>query len=161
MATPPPASPLLDIRGSAVILDTSDRVLMVQPTGAESYELPGGVAEPGEEDWQAMARSVRTQLGLVVSPFRLLAKDFLPAQAEGGPVGYTFVYDCGRYAYDTPIVVPGGETGVAGYAWVAISALEHHCRPEHDRLVMAALTARTEGTTAVLRRGAPAYAVEG
>lgn len=69
----------------AVILD-GGRLLLVK-RGHEpekgAWSLPGGRIEPGESDQQALAREVREETGLDVTPGRLIGSVERPAPAGG------------------------------------------------------------------------------
>jgi ADP-ribose pyrophosphatase YjhB (NUDIX family) len=68
MARPPQAEPVAVAVG-AVVLDGSDRVLLVRrgrPPGAGSWSLPGGRVEPGESLEDAVVRELREETALDV-----------------------------------------------------------------------------------------------
>lgn len=56
----------------ALIRDPQGRVLVVEPTYKDSWEVPGGVVEADESPRQACAREIREELGLELVPGRLL-----------------------------------------------------------------------------------------
>lgn len=57
----------------AVVRDEVGRVLVQRRTDDGSWELPGGLLDPGEQPAEALVREVREETGLVVRPTRVLA----------------------------------------------------------------------------------------
>lgn len=62
--------------------DPTGRVLLVEPTYKDHWELPGGCVEADESPFAAAARETDEELGLAVRPGRLLIVDWVPP----GPV---------------------------------------------------------------------------
>ena len=60
----------------ALIRDPAGRVLVVEPTYKESWEVPGGIVEADESPRQACAREIREELGLEFVPGRLLVHEW-------------------------------------------------------------------------------------
>jgi 8-oxo-dGTP pyrophosphatase MutT (NUDIX family) len=61
------------------------RMLTVRARGRDLLYLPGGKREPGEEDWAALSREVREELGveLQAASFRPLGVVEAPAHDQG------------------------------------------------------------------------------
>jgi 8-oxo-dGTP pyrophosphatase MutT (NUDIX family) len=69
-------------RGAGALITTSDgRVVMIDTTYRDFYEIPGGAVESGESPPDACARECREELGRDVPVGRLLAVDH---QSDGG-----------------------------------------------------------------------------
>jgi 8-oxo-dGTP pyrophosphatase MutT (NUDIX family) len=51
------------------------RMLTVRARGRDLLYLPGGKREPGEQDWAALSREVREELGVDLQPASRLALD--------------------------------------------------------------------------------------
>jgi ADP-ribose pyrophosphatase YjhB (NUDIX family) len=80
--------------GSGVFRDVTDRVLLVEPTYKDYWELLGGAVDGDESPHDAARREVEEELGFAMSPGRLLVVDWVlprPGRAEG----VMFVYDGG------------------------------------------------------------------
>ncbi|MGI8899456.1 MAG: NUDIX hydrolase [Nocardioides sp.] len=61
-----------------LVRDTEDRVLLCRLTYKQDWDLPGGVVEVGESPQLAVGREVEEELGLTITPGRLLLTDWLP-----------------------------------------------------------------------------------
>ena len=78
--------------GSGVLFtDAAGQVLLVEPTYKEYWEIPGGCVEADESPYVTAVREVKEELGLVVTPGRLLVVDWVPPRV-GRAEGVMFVY---------------------------------------------------------------------
>lgn len=86
------------ITGAGAILhDEHERFLLVRPSyRCDTWEIPGGGLEEGEFPWQAACREVKEELGVDLTPGRLLAVDWVPPQSDGRPALANFLFDGGR-----------------------------------------------------------------
>jgi 8-oxo-dGTP diphosphatase len=103
----------------AVIKDAGGRLLLIrrgQPPGEGLWSLPGGRAEAGESDRDAVIREVREETGLSVAPGEFLGAVERPAPGGG-------VFDIRDFA----AVVTGGQLAAgddaADAAWVTPAQL--------------------------------------
>jgi 8-oxo-dGTP pyrophosphatase MutT (NUDIX family) len=64
--------PLLLPAVTAVIMDESDRVVLMQSKDDGKWYLPGGATDPGEQPADAIVREVLEETGLKVEPTRLV-----------------------------------------------------------------------------------------
>lgn len=93
-----PQHPFGDTRGAlytvaAGMLFTNPfgEILLLETTYKKAWEIPGGIAERGENARDCARREVREELGLVCPPGRLLVIDFLPETSTGpGLIAYIF-----------------------------------------------------------------------
>lgn len=88
------------VSAKAIIRDQGGRILLVNPTYKEHWDLPGGMAEANEPPRAALAREVAEELAVNVTTGRLLALDWV------GPHGpwddqLIFVFDGGTLASRT------------------------------------------------------------
>ncbi|MCQ8772103.1 NUDIX domain-containing protein [Streptomyces telluris] len=144
------------------------KVLVVQANYAPRigwYQLPGGHAWDREQDWLAMGRHVRRETGLVVTPTRLLGKDWVPYNAEtGAAMGQNHIYLCEPVSADAQIVLPAAEPGEAPeltkHLWIGYDEPDDLMQT-HQRLRFKALWEAWEGgTTAVMEHGKPIFPVQ-
>jgi 8-oxo-dGTP pyrophosphatase MutT (NUDIX family) len=139
------------VAAGALFRDGDDRVLLVQPTYKDGWDIPGGYVEPGESPRAACIREVREELSLTVEVGPLLIVDWAPADNEGDKI--LFVFDGGTP--DTPtldsIVLAADE--LAAWRFVPLADLDRH--------VPARLCRRLTTAIAALRSGGPNYAEHG
>jgi ADP-ribose pyrophosphatase YjhB (NUDIX family) len=118
--------PRIDCVG-AIITDATGRLLLIKrghEPEAGRWSLPGGRVEPGESDHQALAREVREETGLTVTPGRLAGTVERPwPDGRGGGVGASRARVLVIRDYEA--VVTGGELAAGDDAddarWVSPS----------------------------------------
>ncbi|MFK3981739.1 NUDIX domain-containing protein [Micromonospora sp. NPDC050397] len=143
--------------GAGVLLrDADGRILLVEPTYKDYWEIPGGVVEADESPYQAAMREVAEELGLSVTPGRLLVVDWVPPQM-GRTEGVMFVYDGGQLdpARTSQITLPADE--LRSWAWCTPDEAEARLSPVLARRALAALLAVTQGTTLYLEDANPIF----
>ncbi|MFE7111159.1 NUDIX domain-containing protein [Streptomyces sp. NPDC057575] len=79
----------------AAIHDAAGRVLLVKTSYGDGWEVPGGGLDLGEDPWQAVQREVKEELGMDLTPGRLLIVDWVPEQPDGRPPLVNFIFDGG------------------------------------------------------------------
>jgi len=96
---------------AAVILDGQCRVLLVRHNyGRLNWELPGGMAEPGESILDTALREVREETGLAVVPQRLTGIYYEPHEDF-----HHFVFLCRRLDETRQITLDPAETTDVGH----------------------------------------------
>jgi 8-oxo-dGTP diphosphatase len=134
----------------AVIRDAEGRVLMVEPTYKDAWEIPGGVVELDESPRAACARELREELGLALEPGRLLCLEWQHAE-DDRTESLMFVYDGGVLPPDAVLRLPAGE--LASYRFVPVGELGDVTVERLARRVRAALRALGTGTVVELESG--------
>ncbi|MCO1575516.1 NUDIX hydrolase [Crossiella sp. SN42] len=85
-------------RVSAGVLfrDSTERVMLVETTYKELWDIPGGTTNPDESPWKTASRELAEEVGIQLRELRLLAVDHIPA-VEGDPMpeGLAFIFDGG------------------------------------------------------------------
>jgi 8-oxo-dGTP diphosphatase len=137
----------------ALFLDGTGRVLIVEPTYKENWEIPGGMMEAGETPSQACVREITEELGLTMRLGRLLVVDWAPHPRLGDRV--LFVFDGGTLAPAQLAKISLQADELASYALIDQAEVESRLIPRLARRVRAALTARADGTTSYLEHGVP------
>lgn len=137
----------------ALFLDGTGRVLIVEPTYKEYWEIPGGMMEAGETPSQACVREISEELGLTTRLGRLLVVDWAPHPRLGDRV--LFVFDGGTLAPAQLAGISLQAEELASYALIDQAEVESRLIPRLARRVRAALTARADGTTSYLEHGVP------
>ncbi|MFJ7258437.1 NUDIX domain-containing protein [Streptomyces sp. NPDC098085] len=80
----------------AIIHDVAGRILLVQPSYRDdTWEIPGGGLDMGENPRQAVQREIKEELGFDLTPGRLLVVDWVPEQPDGRPPLVNFLFDGG------------------------------------------------------------------
>lgn len=80
----------------AIIHDDAGRILLVKPSYREdTWEIPGGGLDTGEDPLQAVVREVKEELGRDHSPGRLLVIDWVPELLDGRPPLVNYLFDGG------------------------------------------------------------------
>jgi 8-oxo-dGTP pyrophosphatase MutT (NUDIX family) len=85
----------------AIIHDPAGRILLVRPSYRDdTWEIPGGGLEAGEDPLQAVVREVKEELGRDCAPGRLLVIDWVPEQPDGRPPLVNYLFDGGLITRD-------------------------------------------------------------
>lgn len=135
-----------------LITDAVGRILLVEPVYKDTWEIPGGSVEADESPRDAAGREVKEELGLSVSPGRLLVVDWMAAR-PGRTEAVMFVYHGGVLdpARTADIRLPPEE--LRGWAWCSAS--------EVDSRVPGCLARRLAAAAYALEQGAAAYLENG
>lgn len=135
----------------ALIRDERGRILLVEPTYKDHWEIPGGLIEVGETPSRGCARELAEELGLVREPGRLLVVDWAPHPEQGDRV--LFVFDGG-------VLTPGDVAAIrlqadelASYAFLPPEEAFDLLIPRLERRMRAAALALADGGTAYLEHG--------
>ena len=140
------------IGAGALVTDPEGRVLMVEPTYKEHWEIPGGAAEAGETAVECCRRECQEEIGMPIEVGRLLVLDH---QIHGGDRGDSimFVYDGGVLSDPSAIRLPADE--LRSYRFVEQSRLRGITTERLSRRVKFAVDALTRGICHELDNGVP------
>ena len=140
---------------TAFFRDEQGRVLLVNPSYKETWDLPGGAVEAEESPHAACRREVAEELGLDRPPGPVLAVDWVPSRPER-PEGLIVVYDGGVLSEGeiNEIVLADGE--LTEFAFVGRDKVSALVTPLLARRVASCLEALTTRTVAALENGSPA-----
>src|SRR5687768_2273179 len=139
--------------GSGVLFrDGGHRILLVEPVYKDYWELPGGAVDADESPYDAAVRELKEELGLSVTPGRLLVVDWVPPRT-GRTEGVMFVYDGGVLdpTDAAGIQLPADE--LRSWAWSTLPEAQQRLSPLLARRAAAALDAVTGGVTVYLENG--------
>ncbi|MGW8556216.1 NUDIX domain-containing protein [Streptomyces tubercidicus] len=135
----------------ALFFDEQGRVMMLEPTYKDYWEIPGGYVEIGESPRQGCIREVREELGIEPEIGRLLAVDWAPSPSEGDKVLY--IFDGGVLTPELHGQIRLQSSEIGSYDFHPASALADLTIPRLARRIEAAVQARVAGTVAYLEHG--------
>lgn len=78
-----------------LLRDKNDRIVLIEPTYKDTWEVPGGVVEAGESPWLAAERELKEELGLIRRNMPVLVVDYVPVASDGMPEGLLWIFDGG------------------------------------------------------------------
>ncbi|HET9254324.1 MAG TPA: NUDIX hydrolase [Pseudonocardiaceae bacterium] len=141
------------LAAGVLFFDEEDRILLVQPTYKNHWDIPGGYVETGETPAHAAAREVREELGIHAAVGPLLVADWAPHPDEGDKL--LFIFGGGTLSAEriTAIRLPADE--LASYAFRDPAELGTFLIPRLHRRVAAAIDAHHAGRTTYLEHGVP------
>lgn len=140
---------------AAIFHDEAGRVLLVQPTYRDdTWELPGGALEAGEDPADAVRREVAEELGIAMTPGRLLVVDWMPGQPDGRPPLANFAFDAGRLTEaEAEQCVELEADELAAWRLASPDEWDQMLSPHMARRVHACARALAQKTTYYLREG--------
>lgn len=135
----------------ALIRDEQGRILLLEPTYKDHWEIPGGVIEVGETPSQGCARELTEELGLVREPGRLLVVDWAPHPVQGDRV--LFVFDGGTLTVGEIAAIRLQAEELRSYAFMPPEEAFYQLIPRLERRMRAAVRAQEENRTVYLEHG--------
>jgi 8-oxo-dGTP diphosphatase len=136
--------------GGALVRDPRGRVLLVEPTYKDTWEIPGGSVEADESPRAACAREITEELGLVLRPGRLLCIEWQGPEPDRNE-SVMHVYDGGVLPDLAAVRLPAEE--LAACRFVDAAELDTVLPERLARRVRAALRALEEGVLVELEHG--------
>jgi 8-oxo-dGTP diphosphatase len=143
----------------ALFFDPLGRVLLVEPTYKDHWEIPGGMIEAGEMPREACVREISEELGLVMTPGMLLVADWAPSVRWGAMM--LFVFDGGLLSTERERAIVLGADEIASYEFVWPAVLGDRLPARLARRVTNAIAARDAGRTQYLENGEPPWLASG
>jgi 8-oxo-dGTP pyrophosphatase MutT (NUDIX family) len=137
--------------GAGVLFrDDAGRVLVVEPTYKDTWELPGGAVEADESPRTACTREVEEELGLRVELGRMLCMEWQGPEPDRTE-SLMFVYDGGVLSSDRELRLAPDE--LASYRFVEPDKLRTLMSERVARRTLAAVQAVAEGRLVELEHG--------
>lgn len=137
--------------GAGVLIrDEIGRVLLVEPTYKQTWEIPGGAVEADESPRTACTREVAEELGLILAVGRLLCIEWQGPEPDRTE-SIMLIYDGGVLPSTAQLVLPPDE--LASFRFVELAELDHLMSQRIARRVRAAADALVSGTCAELEFG--------
>lgn len=139
------------IGAGALIVDENLRILLVEPTYKETWEVPGGMVELDESPREAVRRECREELGFDVEIGRLLVMDWV---TQGRTPGDGLMLMYATRAVDTSeIILPGEE--LRSWMWCNREDVLARVKAFQAGRIFAALDALRDETFVELENGNP------
>lgn len=139
--------------GAGVLFtDHAGRVLIAEPVYKTDWEIIGGAVDQDESPRKAAAREVKEELGKTISPGRLLVVDWVPP-TPNRTEGVMFVYDGGTLSTNDTIDFRLPPDELRDWAWCTQEQVQQRMSQLLARRVIAALTAKAEGSMFELENG--------
>jgi 8-oxo-dGTP diphosphatase len=132
----------------ALFTDGAGRVLLVKPNYREHWSRPGGILEHGEPPHEGCRREIGEELGLDITPGRLLVVGWAGLEGRRPRPVMHFVFDGGTLAPGTPIRLQAEE--LDDYRFVELGQLGDYLPELISARVVAAMRGRDTGSTAYL-----------
>lgn len=136
------------VSGAMLLLDEAGRLLILKPTYKDGWEIPGGLAEPGESPWHAARREVLEETGLDREAGALLSVEWRPPMEHVGD-GVHFIFDGG--------LVTAGQAATLRLQASEIAEARFLPPEEACALLPDRLAARVRPALAVRPHGPPVY----
>jgi 8-oxo-dGTP diphosphatase len=137
------------VGAGVAIVDEDLRILLVEPTYKDTWEVPGGMVELDESPRQGARRECLEELGFDVEIGRLLVIDWVN-QGRAAGEGLLFIYATGPV--DTSrIILPSEE--LRSWEWCDHEAVLARVQDFKARRLFAAIDALRDGTFAELENG--------
>lgn len=136
----------------ALFRDGAGRVLLVQPSYKDVWEIPGGAIEPGEPPRECCRRELIEELGLDLPIGRLLVIDWLPP-ADALPDGWMFVYDGGVLAPEVAAQIKLPPDELLDWRFVPLDEIDTYVSEFKARRLRVAFECALRGETLDLEWG--------
>ena len=139
------------VAAGVLFFDDAGRILLVQPTYKDYWDIPGGYVETGETPTQAAAREVREELDIETPVGPLLVADWAPHRDEGDKL--LLIFDGGTLTYGQLDGIRLQADELASYGFHYPAEAITLLIPRLSRRVAAAIDAHHAGNTAYLECG--------
>jgi ADP-ribose pyrophosphatase YjhB (NUDIX family) len=98
------------VSAGCLLFDEAGRLLIVNPTYKDGWEIPGGAVEANESPLDGCIREIREELGISWRPIRLLAVDYI-AESSQRTESLAFIFHGGTLPPEViaAIRLPAGE----------------------------------------------------
>ncbi|MCW2912979.1 MAG: hypothetical protein JWN52_1047 [Actinomycetia bacterium] len=135
--------PSVLVAAGGLITDPSGNVLLVKPNYREHWGFPGGMVDDGEPPHEACARELSEEVGLSVTPGKLLVVGWTPPLGDRLRPMLYLLFDCGTVNGDATVRLQADE--LDDYAFLPAEKATAMIEPMVSSRLPAALRARETG----------------
>lgn len=135
--------------GGLLFRDEVDRVLLVEPSYKEHWDIPGGACEAGEPPWRTARRECAEEIGIDRPLGPLLVIDYIPSD-DRMPEGLAFIFDGGRITDNEVSALTLTDAEVVSVRLLPIGEAATRVKPSLARRLRVALTAAQTGEHLVI-----------
>lgn len=128
--------------GHVLIRDELGRVLFVETTYKQDWELPGGVIEPREPPRIGAERELQEELGVTITLNQPLVVDWMPPYLGWGDA-VEFIFDGGQVDSSIQGAFTKPATEIREYHWVSPDEIPDHVTPLSARRILGILSGLT------------------
>lgn len=139
------------VAADVLIRDEGGRVLLVDPTYKEGWDLPGGMVEANESPQAGALRELDEELGLVLSLGRPLVIEWVGAHGPWDDQ-MVFVFDGGTLTSADSVAVRVRDREISAWRFFEVEDARTEMREDIWRRLRAALDSLERGTTSYLER---------
>jgi 8-oxo-dGTP pyrophosphatase MutT (NUDIX family) len=141
-----------------LLRDADGKVVLIEPSYKNTWEIPGGVVEMGESPWSAAERELEEELGLIRRDMQALVIDHVPSASDGTPEGLAWVFDGGLLSEAECAGLRGTDPEVRSVCLLEIDEVPNYAKESLSRRMRAALDAAlAEKTNVYCEAGVPSY----
>ncbi|MFF7993482.1 NUDIX domain-containing protein [Kitasatospora xanthocidica] len=140
------------VSADVVLRDDRGRILTVNPTYKDGWDLPGGMAEANEPPHRAAVRELGEELGLAITINRLLVVDWV---APHGPWDdqLAFIFDAGTLSPGIAATLRPHDAELSEALFLPAPEAAARLRPRQRTRLRAALRALGDDPTRYLHNG--------
>ena len=141
------------IAAGLIICDRAGRVLLLQTSYKPEWEIPGGIAEPGEGPLATVRREAQEEIGVTSDVGDLLLIQSTPA-TDRRPDLLAMIFDGGTQDIDFPDTLRFADGEITAACWCDAEQIRRRASPLLAGRILTILAARSDGrlpgTTLVL-----------
>ncbi|MFE4970816.1 NUDIX domain-containing protein [Kitasatospora sp. NPDC056651] len=141
------------VSADVILRDEHGRILTVNPTYKDGWDLPGGMAEANEPPDQAAIRELREELGLAITIHGLLVVDWVPPHGPWDDQ-LAFVFDAGTLSPAVAAALRPQDDELSEALFLPAAEAAARLLPRQRNRLQAARRALTDGRTRYLHNGA-------
>ncbi|MFE7504230.1 NUDIX domain-containing protein [Promicromonospora sp. NPDC057488] len=150
------------VAAGVLLRDGDDRVVLVEPTYKDNWEIPGGVVEADESPWSAAERELKEELGIVRRNMPVLVVDYVTGAPDGMPEGLLWIFDGGMLSAEERRTLRVFDDEVRSVELLSIEEAVKKTKPSLARRLRVALTSVLDDkrTTVCCDQGEPRKVLE-